>query len=214
MWIVGLLSAGGSLAHGALIYTTDRGAFVSEQTGLSVLGFEGLAPARRYIAFNGETLGGVTFVSSYAESASYYAAYYDWGSGDQIQAVGPLRATFSTPVTAVGFDFFTILPYANPVNIHLSTGDTFLLQPTHLRPNMAFAGFVSDQPIDWVEIDTSSSTRRVLMDNLRYGEAFREAVVPEPATAGLLMTAAGMVTLGRRRCRGGLPRPVVVTSIS
>jgi hypothetical protein len=176
-------------AQAATVQFTNLASFQANTNGLTTINFEGLAPAGSLTLYpTGLTTNGVTFNSNVANSLSVvdsaaFPAYYDWGSGDVLLSGlngSLITATLPSGVTAVGSDIMSILNYASPFTIMLSTGETFNLNSLNY-PNRQFVGFTSDTTITSISFQATSGYAE--LDNFRFGSANAAATsVPEPFT--------------------------------
>ncbi len=119
-----LFGTGPGRAAGTIVTYGSRPAFDTATTGLTTIGFEGIAPPDGFVPFGNAgslTLSGVTFqthigVYLYVNSSSYYTATdgppgYNLDSGDYLLAGSgaPSFLSIALPVsaTAIAFDFGT-----------------------------------------------------------------------------------------------------------
>jgi hypothetical protein len=146
----------------------SRAAFLGVVTPTADITFEGIAPIKKTRVINGWTLSGVTFSNASGFLAvvdpGYAPAYYNWGSGANL--VGyyygePTVATLPPSTYAVGADVMVAefsaggMPYAFTATITLADSSTVALPINTLaRPNRAFVGFTSDQPIVAIDFRT------------------------------------------------------------
>lgn len=148
----------------------------------------------------------------------------DFGTGAMLQASGSYQSgTFSgvtgsleimLPVatTAFGLDLATIGIVSGVVlpnniadlDISINGGTPFNIQ-TLIRPNLAFAGFISTDPIKSISITASTIQThapeqpfRIFADNLILGRA-AHSEVPEPSTIFLLASGVGAIAFARMR---------------
>lgn len=196
-------------AYATSILYTDRAAWEAASTGLVTISFEGLASSGipgNFSTAQGLTLSSVQFFGLTPPS-SYYLLVVDpaqstehnWQSGDILEgpkaewasATGYIQANLPAGVTAVGSDIMTRTPDQGALLVSISTGESFLLA-TFSRPNRAFVGITSDEPITYIRFQPSSGY--ALMDNFSLGSASApEAETPEADT--MILGATGLLGL-------------------
>jgi hypothetical protein len=177
-------------AQAAVVQFTDLASFQANTTGLTTIDFEGLAPRGSYenYSITGLANSGVNFTGL----SSYYGylyvmdpvagpIYYDWGSGAVLLGDynGTIVATLPSGVTAIGSDIMSVIGYASPFNITLSTGEKFNLNSLNY-PDRQFVGFTSDTAIASISFQTTDGWGE--LDNFRFGTARAATSVPEPFT--------------------------------
>ncbi len=182
------------------ILFTDRLAWQNHLASLTALiTFEGLASPGvpgNYSTAAGLTLSGVQFLGPKTDGYFLYtqdpgtASYLNWNSGDLLMGGhaswgASMRVNLPAGVTAVGTDVMTHTPFAAPVVLALSTGDSFVIT-TLSHPNRQFVGVISGVPINWIQLTPQNGY--VLADNFAYGVA-----TPESDT--LILAAAGLFGL-------------------
>jgi hypothetical protein len=172
-------------AQAATVQFTDLTSFQANTTGLTNIDFKGLAPTGGFTNYStGLTTNGVNFTGSssypYVVDSANYSPYYDWGSGAVLlgSSGGTITATLPSGVTAVGSDIMSIVNYASPFNITLSTGETFNVNSLDY-PNRQFVGFTSDTSIASISFQATNGYTE--LDNFKFGTA-NAASVPEPFT--------------------------------
>jgi hypothetical protein len=168
----------------ALLYT-DRVAWEAATSGLFTIDFEGLAtpgvPSNHSTA-GGLTIGGVQFIGLTPPSSYYLygqdpatSPNFSWNSGDVL--IGPNAAwgggyiEVNLPaggVTSVGTDLMTHTPFAQPVVVSLSTGESFTVG-TYGNPTRAFVGFTSDVPLTSIRFTPENGYS--IIDNFSDGSA-------------------------------------------
>ena len=174
-------------AQAATVQFTDLGSFQANTTGLTNIDFEGLAPTGGSTDYgNGLTTNGVKFIGSsnylYVVDPAFSPSLYDWGSGAVLlgNEFGTITATLPSGVTAVSSDIMSIVDYASPFTITLSTGETFNINSLSY-PNRQFIGFTSDTSIASISFQANSGYPE--LDNFRYGFSnTNTTAVPEPFT--------------------------------
>ncbi len=183
------------------ILFTDRIAWQNALTSLTALiTFEGLASPGvpgNYSTAAGLTLSSVQFLGPKTDGGYFLytqdpgtASYLNWNSGDLLmggQASWGASILVNLPagVTAVGTDVMTHSPFAAPVVLALSTGDSFVIT-TLDHPNRRFVGVTSGVPINWIRLTPQSG--QIMVDNFAYGVA-----TPEPDA--LILAATGLFGL-------------------
>jgi hypothetical protein len=175
-------------AQAATVQFTDLTSFQANTTGITTIDFEGLAPAGSFTNYGsgGLTTSGVSFTDSgnylFAVDPAYSPGLYDWGSGAVLlgNTGGTITATLPSGVNAVGSDIMSILGYASPFIITLSTGESFNINSLNY-PDRQFVGFTSD--VDITSISFQATGGYTELDNFRFGTAaVATASVPEPFT--------------------------------
>lgn len=192
-------------------YTT-RAAFDAATTGITTIGFEGIAPADGFVGLgNGGsiTLSGVTFTAHsgvylFVNSSTYYAVNdppaYDLGSGDYLVAGSGAPAFLSialpVPVTALAFSFGTFDDSTSQITISAAPGGDALTAGAPY-PTNTFVGFTSSAPISSLQIEITAGNRQdtLTLDNFSFGAA----AIPEPNSAMLLALGLGSVAWCHRK---------------
>jgi hypothetical protein len=182
------------------ILFTDRLAWQNALTSLTALiTFEGLASPGtpgNYSTATGLTLSGVQFLGPKTDGYFLYtqdpltASYLNWNSGDLLMGGhaswgASILVNLPAGVTAVGTDVMTHTPFAQPVVLSLSTGDSFIITTLN-QPNRQFVGVTSGVPINWIRLTPQNGY--VLVDNFAYGVA-----TPEPDA--FILAATGLFGL-------------------
>ncbi|MBS0265242.1 MAG: PEP-CTERM sorting domain-containing protein [Planctomycetes bacterium] len=189
---------------GVTIYA-DQASFNAATSGITTIGFEGIAPADGFTAYGpggSLTLSGVTFtagagVDLFVNSSTYYAVNqppsYDLGSGDYLLAgnLAPTLLDVQLPgsgMSAVAFYFGTFDDSTSQVQITLSTGDVLTLSASY--PTSTFVGFTSTSPITSLELLITGGDRQdtLTLDNFQFG-----TVVPEPGS--IIVLCIGLTTV-------------------
>ncbi|WP_310485548.1 PEP-CTERM sorting domain-containing protein [Chamaesiphon sp. VAR_48_metabat_403] len=172
-------------AQAATVQFTDLTSFQANTTGLTTIDFEGLAATGSAASYGGTT-SGVTFTVSsntlFVVDPAFGPSSYDWGSGAVLlgnSQRGTVTATLPSGITAVGSDIMSIIDFASPFTIMLSTGETFNLNSLNY-PNRQFVGFTSDTAITSISFQATNGFP--LLDNFRFGTANAATAVPEPFT--------------------------------
>ncbi|WP_310424740.1 hypothetical protein [Chamaesiphon sp. VAR_48_metabat_135_sub] len=182
---------GTNSAQAAIVQFTDLASFQANTSGLTTIDFEGLAPRGSYenYSITGLTNSGVKFtgLSSYygylyVMDSAAAPIYYDWGGSGAVllgDYNGTITATLPSGVTAIGSDIMSVISYASPFNITLSTGEKFNLNSLNY-PDRQFVGFTSDTAIASISFQTMAGWAE--LDNFRFGTASTATSVPEPFT--------------------------------
>jgi hypothetical protein len=218
-------------AQPATVYT-DRASWEAAATGVTTVGFEGIA-APNSVQFYwtaghpGITLSGVHFAGTFDGGIGFYMAVvdpgyfveYNWNSGATLQgpskstalgAGGPnarLRITLPSGTTAFGIDLMTYALSGVPVSLTLSTGETFT-QNTLVRPAWAFLGVTSDVEIAYVDVTTTHASAYPNIDNVSVGQkgaggpVLTSLTLKKPIVAGC-KPMTGTVTLSAPAPAGG-----------
>ncbi len=203
-------------------------------TGLQEITFAGLAPAgseTTYSTSSGVTSDGVEFIGYTATgsydivvldtTASQWAQYYNYGTGDALDlnmdrpnsgsSLPYIQIDLPTPVTAFGMDLFTASPSATSYTI------TVAGTPYTVATNAA-SGTPPSTPVFWgVTSDTGISTitltlqgtvyngsTQAFLGDFQFGSAAGDmAQAPEAATFLLIGSGLiGIIALKRRMNRG------------
>jgi hypothetical protein len=174
---------------------TSRAAWQAASPPANVIGFEGIAPAAGFTAFDtaaGRIESGVRFFGATVSPLKYYlrvvdAAYsgsgFNWGSGAVLhgppETLGPageggpnsgLVAVFPAGITAVGADIMSFAQYQSTfrIEVNYASGSQHVFTVATLPyPQRAFAGFVSSQPI--FSIRFRGLTGFPTLDNVAFG---------------------------------------------
>ncbi len=174
--LVGLLAA--PFAHAQITAYTDPVAFGHVSTGMTVIDFASLhPPVGGSLSYpSGLTISGVNFfgkltgpdyqgVYLYVIPPTYAPTTYAGWNTNPTVLQGPggmgshyngyLQITLPAGITAVGFDVYTIHagggPNGAPITVTTPTGQVFNFN-TFAKPNLAFVGFTSSNPIPWLRI--------------------------------------------------------------
>gem|GEM_PF-285852 len=173
---------------------TSRTAWEATVSNPVNINFEGIAPSGGFTFFDtpsGLTLSGVNFAGPEPSNRLQFElivvdplfgpAFYDWSSGAILLGppvpIGPqgeggpnshIHVTLPKGVTSFGTDIMSILQYASPFEVTVSTaGGTSRFQvPSLTHPNRAFVGFVSAIPID--SVDFSALNGFPILDNFSF----------------------------------------------
>ena len=163
--------------NAATVSYSDANTFATNSTGLSTIDFNSGSSG---VTAHGSsyTESGVTFSAGRVYSindVNYDAPYHQDGFLDLEGNL--LGMSFTTPITALGFNFGGF--FENPVqlNISLGNGDSFTASTS---AGYGFFGVTTDTPFSVISITTANSFTAV--DNVSYGSA----AVPEPTTVALL----------------------------
>ncbi|HUI05707.1 MAG TPA: hypothetical protein VL486_01745 [Verrucomicrobiae bacterium] len=191
-----------------------KAAFDAATTGITTIGFEGIAPADGFVGLgNGGslTLSGVTFTAHsgvylFVNSSTYYAVNdppaYDLGSGDYLLAGSGapafLSITLPAPVTALAFSLGTFDDSTSQITISLAPGGDALTAGAPY-PTNTFVGFTSSAPISSLQIEITAGNRQdtLTLDNFSFGAA----AIPEPNSITLLALGLGIVPWRQRKRR-------------
>jgi len=198
-------------AFASVITYADQAAFNAATTGVTSIGFEGIAPTDDFTAYGpggSLTLSGTTFTAAgpadlFVNSSTYYFATfgvgYNLGSGDYLLVGNNSPATLEVQLpggfTAIAFDIGTFDDPTSQITITLSSGD--VLTTSAPIPSVSFVGFTSTTPITSLEIAISGGDRQdtLSIDNFQFGTA-----VPEPSTLALAgLGGFGLLISARRR---------------
>lgn len=167
-----------SRAKAQIIAYTDPAAFGHVATGMTTIDFAALhPPAGGSLSYpTGLTISGVNFfgkltgpdyqgVYLYVIPPTYAPTTYAGWSGNPTVLQGPggmgshyngyLQITLPAGITAVGFNVYTIHagggPNGAPITVTTPTGQVFNFS-TFAKPNLAFVGFTSPDPIAWLRV--------------------------------------------------------------
>jgi hypothetical protein len=195
-------------------------------SNFQTIDFGGLAPANSFTNYiGGFTVNGVQFLGINGPQLvvldTAFQSWYDFGTGDAA-AIQTTRANSSAPVpyihvilpapvTAVGFNIFSVGPTALPYNVSLPIGQ--YIASTSPRPSPAFWGITSDVPFSTLDLTLQGSIYNdgtyAFVDNFSFGTAQplgQAGEVPESSTS--LLFGAGLTALGllRRRNKPGVQK--------
>jgi hypothetical protein len=186
------LFVGTDSAQAVVVQYTNLASFQANTTGLTTIDFEGLAPSGSYenYSITGLINNGVKFTGVsryygylYVEDSLAAPVYYDWGGSGSVllgDYNGTITATLPSGITAIGSDIMSVIFYASPFNITLSTGEKFHINSLNY-PDRQFVGFTSDTEIAAISFQTTAGWAE--LDNFRFGTANSAATsVPEPFT--------------------------------
>lgn len=196
---------------------TNRQAWLQAVSGqiTSTIDFEGIAPVGSFTFFDtpsGLTLSGVNFAGQEPSNRLQFElivvdplfgpAFYDWSSGAILLGppvpIGPsgeggpnshIHVTLPKGVTSFGTDIMSILQYASPFEVTVSTaGGSSRFQVASLtHPNRAFVGFVSAIPID--SVDFSALSGFPILDNFSFAPTPKESFAYETNFASSNLSA-------------------------
>jgi hypothetical protein len=202
-------------------YTTAN----SWQTALSnfqTIDFGGLAPTNGFTNYtSGFSVNGVQFLGlsgpPIAVFDTAFSFWYNFGTGDaagiqtlRANAGAPvpyIHVVLPAPVTAVGFNIFSVGPTALPYNVSLPIGQ--YSASTAPLPTPAFWGITSDTAFSTVDLTLQGSIYNdgtyAFVDNFSFGTA-QANDVPESSTC--LLFGAGLTGIGllRRRNKPGIEK--------
>ncbi len=183
----------GESARGALIQFDDRAAFDAVTTNQTIIDFSGLAPTNGFSYFGTPgslTIRGVNFMTN----GPLFVQNDGVSSRLTVQQGTPtsvLYVTLPAGTTAVGFDFIS----GDPLTITFASGETIDLG-SKPYPVYGFAGFISDQVITSISLDSTGADYK----NFTFGQA-----VPEPSSVMMLGAGAlgfiGSIVRRRRTTR-------------
>lgn len=202
--------------HAALVTYTDAASFTAASTGLTTIGFEGVAPANSYAAFNdslGYKIDGLQFLGVSSAVPSYAlrivdsgsgSPYWNFGSGATLESPSYDRSASATflpyihvnlpaSVTAFSAELMTVSP--NALTYQVAVQGTSFSVPTAVRPNRTFFGLTSDAPISFIDFTVAGTTYNGgtfgLIDNVQFGSE----LPPTPEGATFLLIGSGLVVL-------------------
>ena len=172
-----LIGALASSAHGAVTYCSDRSAFLAAITNATLFNVNfagantnGVNSYTAYFSANGVTLSNVNFNGINANGTTHETSFIGpgwspssgpkWGpwTGNPTTLQSDYRPGFTVvtlPVgtVAVGFNCMTEPP-GGSIQVSFPTGAPFTIG-TGAKPTPAFAGFISDVPIDPLRFEAS-----------------------------------------------------------
>jgi hypothetical protein len=201
-------------AHAGLVSYTDPGSFAAATTGLSDVGFGGIAPAGGFVDFSippGYTDAGTNTVFTFptapgsdinVTSATYYSTTFPGSpvfpadvldAAANVPAGTPESVTLPASETAFGFTFTTF--DGAPITVTLSNGDSFVDSATPAFGTFAFLGFTDTTPFSSLTI-TDAASNGVLLSDVKFGSS----AIPEPASV-VLLGVSSLLLAGRRRRR-------------
>lgn len=183
-------------ANAAITTFSDRTLFTNATQSLQNIDFENLAPSGSFTDYgvSGLTQLGANFVGSsnylFVVDPLYSPDFYDWGSGAVLLGNdnGSISVNLPTGINAVGSDIMSIIDYASPFVITLSTGESFNINSLNY-PNRGFFGLISDTAISSISFRATNGYTE--LDNFTFGTAS----VPEP-TFTFSLLALGVVGAG------------------
>ena len=188
-------------------------AFSSAVPAASVHDFNGLViPTSTHFLIGPQTVAGVTFDSTkiafaiLGEAGRYGGANIFSGQSADTDPSDVVISLGGVLAFGVTYGAYVTTP-ATPVTITLSSGEVFVQNlPANSGVDTNFFGFVSTAPIAGLTLKTIAN---VLTDPPTYAHSLDvvsfAAVVPEPASWGLLALGLGLVGLAARqrgRCAG------------
>ncbi len=129
---LGFFAASAVPTHADFFFFNDRGKFQEFATGVRTIDFEGLTPpGQSSQGMSSLTVNGVHFQALlgqlFTTDSAYAPLFYDWGSGASLVGNGcpnEFRVDLPAGTTAAGLDVMTFGPYAQPVTMALSNGQS------------------------------------------------------------------------------------------
>jgi hypothetical protein len=193
------------VAYGGAIFYSDLSSFngAMSAAGLpkNVIDFESV-PTGDYSTAAGLTVSGLNFVGPFSQNfllrvfpESGWGENFAIGTGNTLSGVGLIDITLPPGTRAfganVGNSFVWATGESAGVGFQLSTGE-FAYTPTSTSRLFPFFGFVSDVPVNSLEVSGASF---LTIDNVTFGPT----TVPEPSA--LLLSSAGFLLLRAIRRR-------------
>ena len=194
-------------AGATMQYYTSQSAWAAATSGVYTIDFNDIAVSGNYndYSITGLHLHNVDFTADVPVDYLWVIrggttddVYNSWGAGNNFLRGSTwgtryIQAALPEGVFALSMQLLTNV-YGGTVTFNFSTGDTYVMSTTN-DTSPDFIGFVFDQPVEWVRLDSNQSF--AALDNFAYAET------PEANTVllgGIGLVALWVARLLRRYC--------------